>query len=94
MVLRINYPYFAKLFKFFVVKLKLLRRSSDSLLLGMTNITLVLRFVTSNKFYYVQAVKVVNLKEVIVVEASSFATQLQIFFHFSISNFLVLSPYK
>ena len=30
----INYPDFAKIFNFFVVKLKLLRKSSDLLLLG------------------------------------------------------------
>ena len=30
----INYPYFAKIFIFFVVKLKLLRKSSDVSLLG------------------------------------------------------------
>ena len=31
---RINYPYFAKIFNFVVVKLKLLRKSCDFLLLG------------------------------------------------------------
>ena len=56
----INYPYFAKIFKFFVVKLRLLRKLSDILLLGVTNTTLVLRFMKSNKFYYVQTAKVVN----------------------------------
>ena len=37
----INYPYFTKLFKFFVIKFKLLRKSIDSLILGVTNVTLV-----------------------------------------------------
>ena len=60
----INYPYFAKVFRFFVVKLKLLRKSSDFLLLGVTKITLVLRFMNSNGFYYVQTTKVVNSKDV------------------------------
>ena len=48
----INYPYFPKLFNFFVVKLKLLRKASGFLPLGETNIMLVLRFLKSNKFYY------------------------------------------
>ena len=47
----INYLYFAKIVKYFVVKLKFLRKSSDFfLLLGETNITLVIRFMKSNKF--------------------------------------------
>ena len=37
----INYPYFAKGFKFFVLQLRLLRISSDIWLLGMTNTILV-----------------------------------------------------
>ena len=53
-VLSTKYPYFTKRFKFFVVKSRLLRKSSDILLLGMTNTTLVLGFMKSNKFYYVQ----------------------------------------
>ena len=57
----INYPYFDKIFKFFVVKLRLLRKSSDVLLVDVTNTTLVLRFMKSNKFYYVKTAKVVNL---------------------------------
>ena len=57
----INYWYFAKRFKFFVVKLRLLRKSSDILLLGMTNTTLVLRFTKSNKLYYVQTAEVANV---------------------------------
>ena len=61
----IKYPYFAKIFNFFVVKLQLLRKSSDFLFLaGVTNITLVLRFMISNKFYYFQTAKVVNSKDV------------------------------
>ena len=55
---------FHQIFQIFVVKLKLLRRWIESLLLGMTEITLVLRFKTSNKFYYVQTVKDVNSKDV------------------------------
>ena len=60
----INYPYFAKIFKIFVVILRLLRKSSDILLLVVTNTTLVLRFMKSNKFYYVQTAKVLNSKGV------------------------------
>ena len=58
----INYPHFANIFNFFVVKFKLFRKSSDVLLLGVTNITFVLRFKKSNKFYYVKTDKVVNSK--------------------------------
>ena len=57
----ISYPYFVRSFKLFVVKLRLLRKSSEILLLGVTNTTLVLRFMKSNKFYYVQTAKVVNI---------------------------------
>ena len=49
---------------FFVVKLKLLRKSSKSLLLVMTNITLLLRFMKRSKFHYVQTMKVVNSRDV------------------------------
>ena len=62
-----NFPYFAKRFKFFVAKLKLLRKSSNFLLLGVTNIILVLRFMNNNKFYNVKTVKVVNSKDVSVI---------------------------
>ena len=57
---RTNYPNFAKRFKVFVVKLRLLRKSSDILLLVVTNTTLVLRFMKGKKFYYVQTAKVAN----------------------------------
>ena len=62
----IIYPFciLPKFSDFFVAKLKLLRKSSDVLLLGVTNITLVLRFMKSNKFHYVQTTKVVNSKDV------------------------------
>ena len=59
-----NTEYFATLLKSFVVKLKLLKKSSDFLLLGVTNITFMLIFKKSSKFYYVQTVKVVNSKDV------------------------------
>ena len=39
--------------------------------MGVTNITLMLRFMKSDKFYYVQNAKVVNLK-VLVVKESNF----------------------
>ena len=39
-------------------------KSSDFLLLGVTDITLVLRFMKSNKFYDVQTAKVVTSKDV------------------------------
>ena len=45
---------------YFVVKLKLLRNSSDFLVLDVINITFVLRFVKSNKFYYVKTTKVID----------------------------------
>ena len=60
----ISYPYLAKIFKFFVVKLRLLRKLSDILLLGATYTTLVLRLMKSNKFYDVQTAKIVNSKDV------------------------------
>ena len=40
----INYPYLAKIFNFFVVKFRLLRKSSNVLLLEVTNTILVLRW--------------------------------------------------
>ena len=58
-ILALSYPYFANV----IVKLKLLRKSSEFLLLGVINITLVLRFVKRNKFYCVQTAKVVDLKD-------------------------------
>ena len=85
----INYPYFPKLFRFFVVKLTLLRKSSDCLLLGVTNITLVLRFMKSNESHYVQTVKVA------VVKGSNFAhtvMNFSPFFKFFFSS--VISSYK
>ena len=69
-------PTFAKIFFsfffFFAVKLRLFRKSSDVLLLGLTNITLVLRFKKSNKFYCVQTAKVVNSKEASSFKGSTF----------------------
>ena len=76
-----NFPYFAKRFKFFVVKLKLLRKSSNFLLLGVTNIILVLRFMNNNKFYNVKTVKVVNSKDVS-VKGTNFAS--------TMTNFIIL----
>ena len=76
-----NFPYFAKRFKFFVVKLKLLRKSSNFLLLGVTNIILVLRFMNNNKFYNVKTVKVVNSKDVS-VKGTNFAR--------TMTNFIIL----
>ena len=76
-----NFPYFAKRFKFFVVKLKLLRKSSNFLLLGVTNIILVLRFLNNNKFYNVKTVKVVNSKDVS-VKGTNFAR--------TMTNFIIL----
>ena len=58
----IGYPYFAKIFKFFVAKFKFLRKLSDlSLLLGVTNITLALRFI--HDFIFSTA-KAANFKEI------------------------------
>ena len=42
-----------------------MRKSSDVLLLGVTNTILVLRFTRSNTFYYFQTAKVVHSKDVI-----------------------------
>ena len=50
---------FCQTFQFFVIELKLLRKSSRFLLLGVTNIPLILRFM-KKKNYYVQTVKVVH----------------------------------
>ena len=60
----INYPYFDKIFNFFIVNLTSLRKLSDILLLGVTNTPLLLRFIKSNKFYYTQTAKLVNSKYV------------------------------
>ena len=60
----ISYPYFLKIFKFIVVNLRLFRKLSDVLILGVTNTILVLGFMKSNKFYHVQTAKVVNSKDV------------------------------
>ena len=42
-----------------------MRKSSDVLLLGVTNTILVLRFIKSNTFYYFKTAEVVNSKDVI-----------------------------
>ena len=60
----VNYPYFAKLYKCFVGFSKLLKKSSDLLLLDVTNVTLELRFMKINKFYYDLTAKVVNSEDV------------------------------
>ena len=61
-------PIFYQNSHFFIVKLKLLKKSSDVFLLGVTYILLVVRLVKSNKFDYVQHIllyaKVVNSKDV------------------------------
>ena len=79
-------------FKFFVVKLRLLRKSSYILLLGVANTALVLRFMKSNKFYYVETAKVVNFLVVkdVSCQRITFCPWLGIFAHFSNSNFLVI----
>ena len=59
----INKPYFTKFSNFVVAKLKLLLKLSDFLLLGVTNIVLVLRFKKTNKFYCFYAAKIVKSKE-------------------------------
>ena len=43
---------FCQTFECFVVNLKMLRKSSGFLLLGVSNISLVLKFMKSNKGYY------------------------------------------
>ena len=65
-----NYPYFAQIFNFIVVKLKLLRelRLTFCFWAGVTNITLVLKFTKSNKFYSAQTAKVVD--ELVVKESN------------------------
>ena len=60
-VTSITYPYFVKSCKFFVAKLRLLRKLSDIFLLYVTCARFVLRFMKSNKFYYVQTAKFVNV---------------------------------
>ena len=69
-----------------------MRKSIDFLLLGMTNITLVLIFMKSNKFYYVQTAKFLNSKMLVIKE--SHFVRWELFVHFSNSNFLVISPYN
>ena len=60
-VFSINYTYFAKMFKFSVIKLKLLRKSSDFWLLGLTNVTLMLRkFIISKLRILIQKLIVVK----------------------------------
>ena len=57
-----------------------------------SNITLVLRFMISSKFYYVQTAKV-KYKDASCSKIK-FCPQWGVFTHFSNSNFLVISPYK
>ena len=52
----INQPYFANFSKFFVIKLKLLRKLSDFLILSVTHVTSVSNFIMT------QLLKVVNSK--------------------------------
>ena len=49
---------------FFFIKLQLLNKSSAFMILGVTNVTLVSRFMKSNKFFCVQTAKVANSKNV------------------------------
>ena len=58
------------------------------MLLGVTNLPLVLGFMKGNKFCYFHAVKFVNSKDI------KFFPQLGDFVFFSNSGFLVISPCK
>ena len=60
----------------------------------VAKITLLLRFMKSNKFYYVQTVKVINSKKMLAVKGSNFVHSEEFSPHFSNSIFLVISPYK
>ena len=61
---------------------------------GVAKITLVLRFMKSSKFYYVQTAKVINSKKMLAVKGSNFVHSEEFSPHFSNSIFLVISPYK
>ena len=61
----IKYPYSAKLFSIFCFEIEIHESISDFLLMCVTNITLVLMFMKSNKFYDVRTAKVVNSKDVV-----------------------------
>ena len=52
-------------FQNFCCKIKIAEKSSDVLLLGVTNMILMLRFMKISKFYFVHAHKVVKSKDVI-----------------------------
>ena len=61
----INYSYFAKSFNLFCCKIEIVKKIKCWVTLCFwvwLNITLVLRFMKSNKFYYVQTAKVVDSK--------------------------------
>ena len=80
---------FVKLF--FFVKLELLNKSSAFMILGVTNVTLVSRFMKSNKFYCVQTAKVANSKNVS-CQRIKFCPWWRILSFFQILIFL--NPYK
>ena len=61
---------------------------------GVAKIILVLRFMKSNKFFYVQTVKVINSKKILAVKESNFVHSEELSPHFSNSISLVISPYK
>ena len=82
----IKYPYYAKLFKFFI---KSLQKSSDLLLLDMTSIILVLRLVKSKKKLLCKKLLIQNI-----LLRINFCPQSQNFAHFSNPSFLIIRHYK
>ena len=77
-------PIFCQHFQFFCCKIEICEKIKwHFLILGVTNIRFVLRFMKSNTFYYFKIAKVVNSKDVSGLRWGIFA-------HFSNSNFLVI----
>ena len=86
----INYPFFAKIFKFFVVKLKIKCWVTFCFWVWL-NITLLLRIKKSNKVHFVQTTEFANSKTAS-YQGTKFCPRWGILGHFLIYNFLVISP--
>ena len=54
-------PIFCQNFQIFCCKIEIFEKINDVLFLAVTNTTLVSRFMKSNKFYFVQTAKIVNV---------------------------------
>ena len=63
-IFNINYPYLAKMFHFFCCNIEIAEKIRwPFLLLGVTKITLVFRYMKSNNFYCAQTANIVNSKD-------------------------------